>query len=785
MNYSHKQGQIMDWQQITLAVSRAQTLDATARDDYLSGLQTQSPETYETVQSLLLQKSNLDAFMMTAVGDYLPPEDPIYKTDDIVGLWKIESLIGSGGMGDVYKAQRADSLYDQTVALKVMKGTDKKRKARFDAERQRLAVLSHPGIAMIVDGGQSKEGHPYLAMQFVDGQPIKTYCEAQGAKRNQILGLFLKACEAVTSAHNNLILHRDIKSDNILVTDKGQVKLVDFGIATLLGEEDADDVAPFSLGNAAPEQLNGDTVSVQTDLFALGVLLHHLLTGRLPTRQPDGSVQAKLDGLSSELCAIIEKCLQAEPKSRYESVSALSQDIRAVLNHQAVTAFEGGPIYRVKKLMRRAPLASALSSGLAASLLIGIGVSQHFARTAQAEAERANAELITSNWLRQKSNLDVSMSDAYQDAFQYAFGQFDPGKLSELFIEYHASVVENYKESDPEYTALVSHTIGEHFIRRNDYRNGRRILEPWVTQEYGGEGQLLSFGQAMLAHAYNNMNEPERAAELFLKSASFYPGTPDEYSFDHVAPATLAGILSSDEKTQDNAELLIRQMLDKTDSDFNRAFFLARLSSLEIKRGNLDSAHSALTQSINTIRKGRAGDFSSEHILRLRLTSLEIFYKRNFVEALNQINLVQTYMQSLRGENISTGEVSLYKSVISWHEKDLDIALEESKKAELLISKYTNSYKNNGLLYSQMGMIYADLNDFISAQETLEKLRLYSNEVTSSWYLLLEVYISLRRDGIEAAKILYQKNIETMENTLTLPEQRFYIDFIKSEGVGS
>jgi len=285
----------------------------------------------------------------------------------------------------VYNAGRADSLYDQTVALKVMKGTDEKRRARFDAERKKLAVLNHRGIAMILDGGQSNDGYPYLAMQYVDGAPIKAYCQSRSLKEKQILSLFIQVCDAVTSAHNNLILHRDIKSDNILVTENGRVRLVDFGIATLLGEEDGDDFAPFSLGNAAPEQLNGETVSVQSDIFALGVLLHQLLLDDLPTRQPDGSVLGKQANIDADLNAIIQKSLETNPLSRYESVSAFSRDVQAVLNHTAVNAYRGGPLYRFKKLLRRAPLASALSLGLGTSLLAGMIVSQHFARTAQGE----------------------------------------------------------------------------------------------------------------------------------------------------------------------------------------------------------------------------------------------------------------------------------------------------------------------------------------------------------------------------------------------------------------
>jgi len=314
----------MDWQKLTAAVTFGQTLEPDALDAYLVTLSENSPEISEEVRRIIQNARQRDAFMMTAVGDYLPDEKPLYKQGDVIGQWQIDSLLGSGGMGDVYKAGRVDKLYDHTVALKVMRGDDERRKARFDRERQRLATLKHTGIAAIIDGGVSNQGYPYMVMDYVDGQPVFDYVQQKTINDRQILDLFRQVCAAVSHAHNNLILHRDLKSGNILVDSSGHIKLIDFGIATLLEGDQNTEAGPFSLATAAPEQLNGEQVSVQTDIFALGAVLHQLLTGALPIRQPNGSVQVKAENLGRDLEAILDKSLHIEPTRRYETVAAYS-----------------------------------------------------------------------------------------------------------------------------------------------------------------------------------------------------------------------------------------------------------------------------------------------------------------------------------------------------------------------------------------------------------------------------------------------------------------------------
>lgn len=727
-------------------------------------------------------KGLLDAFMMTAVGDYLPEDPPLYAAGDIIGLWEIVDVIGSGGMGDVYKARRADGLYDQTVALKVMKGTDPARKKRFNRERQRLAALNHSGIASIIDGGVSSREHSYMAMEYVEGRSIYEYCQAQNLQHGSTLKLFGDMCAAVAYAHNNLILHRDLKSDNILVTDHGQIKLIDFGIATLLDDED-ETQSPFSLQGAAPEQLNGESLSAQTDIFALGILLHRLLTDSFPVRQPEGGVKPKLGSLSPDLAAIIGKALNTVPSDRYKSVTAFSDDISAYINFQPVKAYTGTGAYRLKKLFRRAPFVSTLTVGLIASLILGIGASQYYAQIARDEAQRANVELETANWLRVKSDLDVAMSDAYADGFRFAFGQDKEDRLSEYLLEYHASVIDKYKSVNPDYAAVTSFVIGEHFIRRDDYVNGRVILDPWIAEEYGSSKRLISLGQAMLGHGYRGLEENEAAANLFAKSASFYIGTPDENSFDHLAPATLAGIMSTDKALEDDAEKRIGAILKTTEDSFTKVFFLSRLSNLEKKRGNWDAVHKALLQCVEIINSNRSGNFAGEDIIRKALIESYIFYKQDYTGALAQMKILEDFSENERGENLVLGDAILMRSAMHWKERDLDAASVDLAKAERLIFRYNGEGKGAEFLRAHTGFMQVDMKDFTSAEAELAALNRLDSDVSDIWANMLELYLIAKRDGVAAAQAFAENNVWDTERAMKTPQYYFYFNTLLAEGL--
>ncbi|HEX7183663.1 MAG TPA: tetratricopeptide repeat protein [Thermoanaerobaculia bacterium] len=356
-----------------------------------------------------------------------------------VGPYRLLGLLGRGGMGEVYLAERADGVFEQRVALKLVKrGMDSEEIVRrFHRERQILARLEHPGIARIVDGGTAPDGRPYFVLELVEGEPILSHCRRTGLPLEDRLRLVIGACEAVDAAHRNLVVHRDLKPSNLLVTAEGQVKLLDFGIAKLLGEEAAGlttqhERSLLTPAYAAPEQILGEPVTTATDVYALGVILYELLTGRsphprkrsLPAIQgeegetmerpsailrratPDGEEDAAgipdrqrfARRVQGDLDTVVLAALRRDPERRYRSAADLAIDLRRFLEGRPIQARADSVLYRARKLVLRHKLATAAIAAAILSLVAGFAISLREAEIARAQARRAERvkELLVS-----------------------------------------------------------------------------------------------------------------------------------------------------------------------------------------------------------------------------------------------------------------------------------------------------------------------------------------------------------------------------------------------------
>jgi eukaryotic-like serine/threonine-protein kinase len=370
-----------------------------------------------------------------------------------IGPYRLLKELGHGGFGVVYLAARADEAYHKRVAIKVLRvGIGNAEAFRhFRRERQILAVLEHPNIARLLEGGTTDDGLPYLVMEYVQGQPIDSYCDGRRLPIAGRLRLFREICSAVSFAHRNLIVHRDLKPGNILVAPEGVPKLLDFGIAKLLQPELSGE-APTATGfamtpeYASPEQVRGQGVTTASDVYALGVVLYELLTGhrpyRLKSRQTlevlkavcdeepqkpsivvtrseegiEGRASITPEGvggardlsperlgrrLSGDLDNIVLMALRKEPHRRYGSVEALSEDIACYLQERPVLARKGTAAYRAGKYVRRHALGVAVAVGFVL-LLGGFSVamaiqSRHLARERDhAAQERDKAEKVSS-----------------------------------------------------------------------------------------------------------------------------------------------------------------------------------------------------------------------------------------------------------------------------------------------------------------------------------------------------------------------------------------------------
>ena len=269
------------------------------------------------------------------------------------GAFRLVSVIGRGGMGVVYFAERVDGEINQRAAIKLMHpGWTEAHRERFLQERQILAALSHPNIAHLFDAGHLDDGQPYLAMEYVEGKPIDQYCT--GLATGQKIELFLKVCGAVEYLHNNQLIHRDLKPGNILVTAGGEPKLLDFGISKILDlakDPTATILRMLTPKYASPEQASGENVGRPSDIYSLGAVLHTLLTGAPPgDNHPARSVQE----LNGDLDSVVRTALRREPEERYASVEEFAADLRSVLESKPIRARKGERLYRVRRLVAAA-----------------------------------------------------------------------------------------------------------------------------------------------------------------------------------------------------------------------------------------------------------------------------------------------------------------------------------------------------------------------------------------------------------------------------------------------
>lgn len=415
-----------------------QALDASAPDAelLLAGLHGSDPDMAARLRRLLEAHARTGRAMdrpalATHLG--LPDQEEDRWIGQRVGVYQVQRQIGFGGMGAVYEAVRADDEYQMRVAIKFLRhhASGEIALRRFRAERQILASLSHRNIAALLDGGVTEDGQPYFVMEYIEGEPITTWCDSRQLPVSERLALFRQVCGAVQYAHQSLVIHRDLKPGNILVTQDGTVKLLDFGIAKLLpiaddttgGEHPVTQAGlrAYTPEYASPEQVLGEPVSTRSDVYALGVVLFELLTGERPFTaagrgamevmqlvtladppKPSARVRPERTALlgershsraqgrvSGDLDAIVLQALRKEPERRYGSAAEFSDDLQRHLAGLPVLARPDSLGYRTGRLIRRHRAATAALTLAVVSLVAGTVISLGQARAAETERVRA------------------------------------------------------------------------------------------------------------------------------------------------------------------------------------------------------------------------------------------------------------------------------------------------------------------------------------------------------------------------------------------------------------
>lgn len=493
-----------DWELFSPHLDALLELTVGEQEAYLRALEESAPEVAAQLRKLVaLQRANsADGFLARPVADAVARGG---HEGVQCGAYVLDTLIGRGGMGSVWKAHRHDGRYDAVVAVKLLNTAllDRDSELRFKREGQILGRLSHPNIARLLDAGMAADGQPFLVLEYVEGQHIDRYCEQRTLSLADRVRLFVHVLDAVSHAHANLVVHRDLKPSNILVDETGRIKLLDFGIAKLLpdahGEAAATDLTvdgaqPRTPLYATPEQITGTEATTATDVYALGVVLYELLTGGRPyklVRDSRGELEEAIlsappippselvgpsrrrEELRGDLDTILLKALRKEPSARYATVAAFEEDLRAWLEGRPVRARPASFSYRASRFVKRNRVLVGAAS--AVSLAVVGGAVAALWQASEARAAQARAEGIT-----------AFVTGIFRDADPYV-GEGKTLSATDLLIQADARLGRE-QEVPAEQRLEIRWLIGSSLASLQAYRSAEPILREVAAeseQRYG------------------------------------------------------------------------------------------------------------------------------------------------------------------------------------------------------------------------------------------------------------------------------------------------------------
>jgi non-specific serine/threonine protein kinase/serine/threonine-protein kinase len=567
----------------------------------------------DEVLSLLRSHDSAGSFIeQPATVRFEAPATEPEAAPSAVGPYRLERRLAVGGMGAVYLGIRCDDVYRKRVAVKLLRSDrwlldplrreDSLRRFRF--ERQTLADLDHPHIARLLDGGTTDDGAPYLVMDFIEGEPIDEYCDARGLSIADRVRLFGKVCEAVHFAHRHLVVHRDLKPGNILVTPEGMPKLLDFGIAKLLDEERAADSAttmlqPMTPEYASPEQVRGQRITTATDVYSLGVILYELLTGHRPyavdqtqphelskaicETEPEkpstvvlrSSKRATRDGtsivevtpasvsavrgtaperlrrtLAGDLDMILLKTLRKEPQRRYASVEQLAADLGRYLEGHPVLARPDAILYRARKFVRRHAAGVAAATLLLAAVVAGAAATAWQARVARHRFEQvrrlANTFVLDfHDQIRDLPGATAARSFLVRTALEYldslaSEASDDPALQRELAQAYE-------KVGDVQGNPFEPTHLGNTVGAQASYRKCLAIRQP-LARAAPGDAAIQRELAIVLAKLGNVQmaGQPDEAFAAYRQSQaileSLLASEPSDLPLEHALSNTLLGV---------------------------------------------------------------------------------------------------------------------------------------------------------------------------------------------------------------------------------------------------
>jgi len=533
-----------DWTAIQKAFDEISLLTGKQRATALELLREEQPAIAQEVADLLGQEFELHSiFGNNPFGDWSFFEDE-GLINSVVGPYRLTKLLGYGGMGSVFLANREDQEFDQEVAIKLVRPRKYSEATvqRFKEERQILAKLNHPNIGRLYDGGSMEDGRMYFTMEYLPWQDLEAYIEERKPSLNERLDLFKKIAAGISYAHSQMVLHLDIKPKNILVSDKGVPKILDFGISQRFfsAEEKLNvetTVQPsdnrYTLAFASPEQLNKSEVSTRSDIYGLGGLLYFLITDQLPFGKNDTTREAYLENVMSgkfippsqasienqkalrtDLDAICEKALALSPDERYASVDLLLRDINNYQSGLPISILENDRSYRLNKFIKRNRYA-VLFGGLALASIIGL--TAYYTATLTKERNFAISE----------SEKSQTLTKMLTDIFSYANPYENQGETltAEKLLDSGASKLESQLNDQPSTKASLMTILGQAYNGINNYEKGDSLLKLALdlnlsTPNVPTKNLALSYYEA--ASSNHDLGNFELATTYVHKADSLY-----------------------------------------------------------------------------------------------------------------------------------------------------------------------------------------------------------------------------------------------------------------------
>ena len=440
------------------------------------------------------------------------------------GPWKILGRIGAGGMGEVYQAERADGAFEMQVAIKLIRSRKKNLARLLESERQLMARLNHASIARLIDGGMADDERPYLVMEWVDGQTLGEWVHRDGISAEHMLDVFMEICQALAFAHRSLVVHGDIKPANLAINRDGQVKLLDFGVAQILGSDDSDR-SPSALtpGFAAPEQLDGKPVSTASDIYSLGALLRWLVFGKASKESGQRLVpRPAWQGYRRlfDLEAIIDQAMAPEPEDRYATVNALALDTERLQEDFPVKARRPRPWERIGLWVRRRKLAAAMGGMAMLGVVVGLSVALWQARIVAQERDVARHEAAVS--LAVKDHLVLlfrEVSSLSEDSRELTAREL---------LDATAEAASDWLRDDPTTRAEILLAIAEILISLDDYRSAEPLLEDLLQTLGEAPSPTLAAklyrNMAMVLHRRGEISEGFEMADRAVRKIEGFSG---------------------------------------------------------------------------------------------------------------------------------------------------------------------------------------------------------------------------------------------------------------------